>query len=84
VIVQPGDIIVSDAEGCVVVPRAHAQTIADAVPEYQLNTSLEEWRAARDGGRFAEMQRGWEEVFLAHGGTYVGQDGEDQNVGSLT
>jgi regulator of RNase E activity RraA len=79
VIVQPGDIIVSDAEGCVVVPRAHARTIADAVPEYRLNTSLEEWRAARDGGRFADMQRGWEEVFLAHGGTYVGQDSDSED-----
>jgi regulator of RNase E activity RraA len=84
VIVCPGDIIVCDAEGCVVVPRAHAQTVADAVPAYRLNTTLDEWRAARAGGRFADMQRGYEEVFLAHGGTYVGQDGRDQNVGSLT
>jgi 4-hydroxy-4-methyl-2-oxoglutarate aldolase len=69
VIVQPGDIVVCDSEGCVVVPRAHAQLVADAVPEYHFNTSLDEWRAARAGGRFAQMQQGYQEVFVAHGGT---------------
>jgi 4-hydroxy-4-methyl-2-oxoglutarate aldolase len=74
VIVEPGDVIVCDAEGCVVVPRKYAEAIADAVPEWRLNTTLEEWRAVRAGFRFAEMQRGYEEVFLAHGGTYTGPD----------
>ena len=63
-------VVLCDAEGAVVVPRAYAQAVADAVPAYRRNTSLEEWRSAR-GDRLDQTQRGYTELFLAQGGTYA-------------
>jgi 4-hydroxy-4-methyl-2-oxoglutarate aldolase len=71
VIVQPGDIVVADEEGCVVVPRLHAQAVADALSDYELFTTLEQWRAQRGGESYAGQGRRYEEIFLAQGGTYV-------------
>jgi regulator of RNase E activity RraA len=71
VIVQAGDVIVADAEGAVVVPRAYAGAVAEALSDYQLRTSLAEWdveglsRTAESRGRY------YDALFKARGGTYA-------------
>jgi regulator of RNase E activity RraA len=43
VIVEPGDVIVADVEGAVVVPRRHATEVAAALREYTPRRSFAEW-----------------------------------------
>jgi 4-hydroxy-4-methyl-2-oxoglutarate aldolase len=71
VIVNPGDIVVCDQEGGVVIPRLHAQAVADSLHEYHLNESVDAWRAERGGEGYAAQGRQYEEMFLAQGGVYV-------------
>ena len=69
VIVHPGDIVVCDEEGGVVVPRRYARAVADSLREYQLNPSLAEWQVERDE-RYGAQRRRYEQLFLAQGGRY--------------
>lgn len=43
VVVDAGDIVVADEEGVVVVPRAYAEQVANALREYQPKRSVGEW-----------------------------------------
>ena len=43
VIVEPGDVIVADEEGVVVVPRRHAREVADSLRDYEPRQSLADW-----------------------------------------
>jgi 4-hydroxy-4-methyl-2-oxoglutarate aldolase len=71
VIVNPGDIILGDLEGVVVVPRQHAQAVVDATDDYQRNATLQDWLDRRGDQRPADKHTVFEERFLADGGVYV-------------
>ena len=43
VIVHPGDIVVGDEEGLVVVPRAYAERVADRVAAVKVRVTREDW-----------------------------------------
>lgn len=60
VVVKPGDIVVGDAEGVVVVPIEYAEVVAKSLREYRPHQSISEWdadaldRAARERWTFFE------------------------------
>ena len=71
VIVHPGDIIVCGQDGAVVIPRKHAELVADSLQEHTLKSSLEEWdleRIKRNAKRRDEL---FEELFQERGGSYI-------------
>jgi 4-hydroxy-4-methyl-2-oxoglutarate aldolase len=78
VIVNPGDIILGDFEGIVVIPRQHAQAVADATDDYELRTTLQDWLDSRGSQRSAEKDKVFEERFLADGGIYVDATNDSQ------
>ena len=64
---QPGDIVVADEDGVVVVPRVHAERVISALADVQAKEDALEERMARgeittlwDRARYAE--RGVEEI----------------------
>ena len=71
VIVHPGDIIVCDEEGGVVVPRQMAQTVADELREHHRPASLSDWDLERSSRLSDERDEWFEEMFKARGGVYV-------------
>jgi regulator of RNase E activity RraA len=46
VVVHPGDIVVADVEGVVVVPRKDAEAVAHSLRRYRAHQSIEEWDLA--------------------------------------
>jgi regulator of RNase E activity RraA len=55
VIVEPGDVVVADAEGCAVVPREHAALVAGALPEVPAARDLETYAADAETAKVAAM-----------------------------
>jgi hypothetical protein len=70
VIVHPGDIILGDREGIVVIARRFAAAVADATDEYELNATLEAWAEDRGDKRSPAKDRVFEDRFLADGGVF--------------
>lgn len=75
VIVHPGDIILGDREGLVVIPQQYAAAVAGAVEEYVPNTTMEEWSLRRGIERSPAKDKVFEDRFLADGGIYVDGSG---------
>lgn len=76
VIVHPGDIIVCDEEGGVVIPQDQAATVAESLKEYRFRASLQEWDIEAVNRRAGERDRLFEELFRARGGIYVDWAGQ--------
>lgn len=53
VVVQPGDVVVADGEGVVIVPRGFAGIVAESLREYVPHRSVDEW----DHRKLARAQR---------------------------
>lgn len=70
VIVHPGDIVVCDEEGGVVIPQSYAQKVADELKKQQqrIETDLTEERPPAPSDAFSEWFDGLMQV---RGGTYV-------------
>lgn len=75
VVVHPGDIILGDREGIVVVPRRHAAAVAEAVSDYVANTNLADWAERRTIERSPAKDKVFEDRFLADGGVYIDAPG---------
>ena len=71
VIVHPGDIVVCDAEGGVVIPQAYAETIANELKDYTLRTSLTDWDLDRIRATSDTRNAHFQEMFRARNGEYV-------------
>lgn len=72
VIVHPGDIVVCDEEGGVVVPREEAAAVAESLKEYRLRATLQDWDADEIDRRKKEIDRQYfDEVFQARDGIIV-------------
>ena len=74
VIVQPGDVVVCDEEGGVVIPRAYAAAVAEALRAYEFNPDLAAWQAERGelhAEGFGTQARRYVDLFQAQGGMYV-------------
>ena len=72
--VQPGDVVVCDEEGGVVIPRAYAAAVAEALREYEFNPDLAAWQAERGelhAEGFGAQARRYVDLFQAQGGIYV-------------
>jgi 4-hydroxy-4-methyl-2-oxoglutarate aldolase len=68
VIVTPGDVVVADHEGVVIVPREHAQLVADSLRDYRPRHAVSEWDL-HELRRIAVRRREWfDATFQAHGG----------------
>ena len=63
VIVMPGDLVVADAEGAVVIPQAAAQALAELVPDYRPRRS-DEWPVQDITGPRADRIAGYLEQIL--------------------
>ena len=68
VIVEPGDVVVGDAEGVAIVPRRHAEEVAAQLPRYELRQSIEEFPLADLARGFEERTRRFQEHFDRSGG----------------
>ena len=71
VIVHPGDIVVCDEEGGVVIPQEYAETIANGLKEYRLREKLEDWDLERIRVNSAKRDEYFERLFQARSGQYV-------------
>lgn len=76
VIVHPGDVVVCNAEGGVVVPRDYVEPVAGALDEHELKTSLAQWDLETLAGKMEDRHRYFRQAFEAQGGVDV--DGSDQ------
>ena len=71
VIVHPGDVVLADEEGVVVVPSAFAEAVVNSLRTYTSPRSLDEWDLDRIARNAAARDAYFEEVFKARGGIYV-------------
>ncbi len=70
VVVHPGDVVVADIEGVVIVPREYAEVVARSLRDYQPHKSIEEWDLDRlEQAREDRWQRFQEIVRERGGGT---------------
>jgi 4-hydroxy-4-methyl-2-oxoglutarate aldolase len=75
VVVNPGDIIVGDREGVVVVPREFAPQVAASLREYEPHRSVDEWDHAQLERARAERLARFEEIVEELGGSLERDDG---------
>lgn len=74
VVVNPGDVIVGDREGVVVVPRAYAAQVAASLRVYEPHRSVDEWDHAQlDRARRERLKR-FEEIVHDLGGSIEPQN----------
>lgn len=71
VIVHPGDIVVCDREGGVVVPQEYAEIVAETVKDFELRESLDEWDIDRIDRTSDERAEYFDRIFRARGGKYI-------------
>jgi 4-hydroxy-4-methyl-2-oxoglutarate aldolase len=71
VIVNPGDIILCDPEGGVVIPLEHAERVLDGLREYHRPSSLQEWHSEERAAKSAAGADYYAELFEAQGGISV-------------
>lgn len=71
VVVHAGDLILGDEEGVVVVPRDHAELIANSLREYSPNLTMDSWDLEKLEATAARRGEYYEAVFNARNGTYV-------------
>lgn len=71
VIVHPGDVVVCDSEGGVVVPREHVEQVADALQGHELKTSPEQWGLETLADKMEDRHRHFRQVFEAQRGIDV-------------
>jgi 4-hydroxy-4-methyl-2-oxoglutarate aldolase len=74
VIVQPGDVVICDVEGGVVIPRAYAAAVAEALREYEFNPDLAAWQAERGelhAEGYAAQKQHYVDLFEEQGGIYA-------------
>ena len=74
--VNPGDIIVGDREGVVVVPREFAAQVATSLREYQPHQSVDEWDHEMLERARAERLARFEEIVHELGGSIESEDGD--------
>lgn len=70
VIVHPGDIVVCDQEGGVVIPREYAEIVANSLNKYNPRKSMKDWDLERIQKNAAERDKYFEDVFKMRGGKY--------------
>jgi 4-hydroxy-4-methyl-2-oxoglutarate aldolase len=68
VVVFPGDMIVGDEEGVVVVPAAYTQTVADRLRHYRPRSSLGDWDLESLRQAAAARREFFEQAFARRGG----------------
>jgi 4-hydroxy-4-methyl-2-oxoglutarate aldolase len=68
VVVHPGDIVVGDLEGVVVVPLAFAESVAGSLREYKAHRSVDEWDLEALERAAAERLAFFEDVVRDRGG----------------
>lgn len=68
VVVHPGDIVVADIEGVVIVPREYAELVAASLRDYQPHTSIDEWNVDKLMQARVDRWRRFREIVLESGG----------------
>jgi regulator of RNase E activity RraA len=68
VVVAPGDIVVGDEEGVVVVPRRWAETVLDSLPEHRAPAGLEGYDVPAMTDAAARRDRYFHQVVASYGG----------------
>lgn len=68
VVVHPGDVVVADVEGIVIVPREHAELVANSLRDYRPHTSIDEWDLDRLMQAKADRWRRFQEIVRERGG----------------
>jgi regulator of RNase E activity RraA len=68
VVVHPGDIVVGDEEGVVVIPLRWAETVLDSLSEYKAPTRVEDWDLAQLETSIASRRRRFRLIVESYGG----------------
>lgn len=76
VVVNPGDIMVGDREGVVVVPRMFAAEVAESLRQYEPHRSVNEWDHEQLERARAERLERFEEIIRELGGSIEGSDND--------
>lgn len=76
VIVHPGDLVMVDDEGGVVVPRQYIGRVREALSPYENKAATNEENQSRASRLEMDRDSWFDQYFLAHGGEYD-QDGND-------
>jgi regulator of RNase E activity RraA len=70
VIVHPGDIVVCDQEGGVIIPHKYSEIVANSLEKYSPRNSITDWDLERIQNNALERDKYFEEVFKMRGGEY--------------
>lgn len=68
VVVHPGDVVVADVEGVVIVPRDYAELVVGSLRDYRPHRSIDEWDLDRLKQARADRWRRFEEIVRERGG----------------